>query len=41
MRNHTNLAETVVEKDTQSLMRFTGAEPVISSHWERLLPPEL
>ena len=36
----TNLAETVVEKDMQSLTRFTSAEPVISSHWELLLPPE-
>ena len=27
-----DLAETVVEKETQSLARFRGAEPVMSSH---------
>jgi len=37
---NTNLAETVVGSDTQSLTRFNGAEAVMSSHRERPLPPE-
>lgn len=34
-----NLAETVVVKETVSLIRVSGVDPVTSSHWARVLPP--
>ncbi len=34
-----NLAETVVVKLTQSLTNVRGVEPVTSSHWARVVPP--
>ena len=34
-----NLAETVVVKLTQSLTKVSGAEPVTSSHWALVCPP--
>ena len=34
-----NLAETVVVKDTQSLTKVKGVDPVTSSHCARVVPP--
>ena len=33
-------ADTVVVKDTQSLTNVRGVEPVTSSHWARVVPPD-
>lgn len=35
-----NLAETVVVKETQSLTKVSGVDPVTSSHWALVVPPE-
>ena len=35
----TDLAETVVVKDTQSLLRVKGLDPVMSSHCDGATPP--
>lgn len=37
--NFLYLAETVVANETQSLVRFNGAEPVMSSHCVGAEPP--
>lgn len=34
-----NLADTVVVKDTQSLTKVSGVDPVTSSHWALVVPP--
>lgn len=36
---YTCRADTIVLKDTESFAEFSGADPVISSHWDGLLPP--
>ena len=36
-----NLALTVVVKLTQSLTKVRGVLPVTSSHWARVVPPEV
>ena len=36
-----NLALTVVVKLTQSLTKVSGVLPVTSSHWARVVPPEV
>ena len=36
-----NLALTVVVKLTQSLTKVRGVLPVTSSHWARVVPPEI
>ena len=33
------LADTLVVKETQSLTKVSGEEPVISSHWAKSIPP--
>lgn len=33
------LADTLVVKDTQSLIKVNGVVPVISSHWAGVVPP--
>lgn len=34
------LADTLVVKETQSLINVNGVVPVISSHWAGVVPPE-